>query len=197
MKILVLCLICFFPFSLRADDLSHRLKNCEIELDMLKNNLQSQEESREKLYKDMEENISSMKRVMKECESNASDPKQKLQKTIQGLQSDFTTLKQHTNQLSTKVNELNTCLLNLKKEVSSQSASLKSIEDAVQLLTKALDPQKESNSPSISKNGKYKVQSGDTLEKISKKTGVSIKELKEINNLSSSVVRIGQELQLH
>ena len=197
MKILVLCLVCFFPFSLRADDLSHRLKNCEIELDMLKNNLQSQEESREKLYKDMEENISSMKRVMKECESNASDPKQKLQKTIQGLQSDFTTLKQHTNQLSTKVNELNTCLLNLKKEVSSQSASLKSIEDAVQLLTKALDPQKESNSPSISKNGKYKVQSGDTLEKISKKTGVSIKELKEINNLSSSVVRIGQELQLH
>ena len=197
MKILVLCLICFFPFSLRADDLSHRLKNCEIELDMLKNNLQSQEESREKLYKYMEENISSMKRVMKECESNASDPKQKLQKTIQGLQSDFTTLKQHTNQLSTKVNELNTCLLNLKKEVSFQSASLKSIEDAVQLLTKALDPQKESNSPSISKNGKYKVQSGDTLEKISKKTGVSIKELKEINNLSSSVVRIGQELQLH
>jgi len=188
----------FFAFSpLSANDLALRLHNCEIELNMLKNNLQSQEEGRDKLYKEMEDTISSMKRLLKESEANASEPKQKLQKTIQGLQADCSTLKQYTNQLSSKINELSTTVSSLKKELSAQSASLKNVEDALLLLTKSLSQPKEGATVAPSKNGKYKVQQGDTLEKIAKKTGMSMKELKELNHLSSSVVRVGQELSLH
>jgi LysM repeat protein len=195
-RIFLACLTPFFCGNLFSDDLSHRVHNCEIELEMMQNNIKSQEEGREKLYKEMEETVVSIKHVLKESEASASDPKQKLQKITQGLQSDFSTLKQHTNQLSSKLNELSTTVSSLKKEINAHSASLKNIEEAINLLTKALDPQKES-SPVVSKNGKYKVQSGDSLDKISKKTGVSVKELKELNNLSSSVVRVGQELLLH
>lgn len=42
----------------------------------------------------------------------------------------------------------------------------------------------------------YTVQKGDTLYSISKKTGISVDELKELNNLSSNIISIGQILNL-
>ncbi|MCM8772487.1 MAG: LysM peptidoglycan-binding domain-containing protein [candidate division WOR-3 bacterium] len=40
----------------------------------------------------------------------------------------------------------------------------------------------------------YKVKRGDTLSKISKKFGISVSELKKLNNLKSTVIYPGQEL---
>jgi len=48
---------------------------------------------------------------------------------------------------------------------------------------------------SVSPN-KYKVKSGDTLTKIAKKYGISVDELKDINQITSSDIRIGSTLQL-
>lgn len=42
----------------------------------------------------------------------------------------------------------------------------------------------------------YKVKKGDTLYSISKTTSLSIQELKQLNNLSTNVLSIGQELKL-
>lgn len=185
----------FFMPVLHCDDTTHRVKNCEIEIDMLKNNLQSQDEGREKLYKEMEESLSNVKRYLKEAESNASEPKQKMSKTMQGLENDLATLKNHVNQLSSKINELNSTIANLKKDISGHSSSLKSMDEALTLLSKAISPQSMPKRSS-SKEGKYVVQSGDSLEKIAKKHGLTISQLKERNHLSSSVIRAGQELDV-
>jgi membrane-bound lytic murein transglycosylase D len=48
---------------------------------------------------------------------------------------------------------------------------------------------------SVSPN-KYKVKSGDTLTKIAKKYGISVDELKDINQITTSDIRIGSTLQL-
>jgi len=45
-------------------------------------------------------------------------------------------------------------------------------------------------------SGKYTVQSGDSLYAISKKTGVSVADLKEANRLNSSMLRVGQILAI-
>ncbi len=45
-------------------------------------------------------------------------------------------------------------------------------------------------------NNTYIVQSGDTLYGISKKYGIPVSEIKEINNLTSDLLSIGQELLL-
>ncbi|MBB64143.1 MAG: hypothetical protein CMO81_03690 [Waddliaceae bacterium] len=42
----------------------------------------------------------------------------------------------------------------------------------------------------------YKVQSGDSLDKISRKHGVSIRDINEVNDLQSSALRIGQVLNI-
>ena len=43
----------------------------------------------------------------------------------------------------------------------------------------------------------YSVRKGDTLARIAKKTGVSIAELRDINRLEGSFLKIGQKLVLH
>lgn len=192
---LFLLLALIFVPPLHGDDSAHRIKNCEIEIDMLKNNLQSQEEGREKLYREMEESLATVKRYLKEAESNSNEPKQKMSKTMQGLENDFSTLKNHVNQLSSKINDLNSTIASLKKELAGHTASLKSMDEAITLLSKAISP---GSTPkrSIPKEGKYIVQSGDSLEKIAKKHGLTTGQLKERNHLSSSVIRVGQELDV-
>ena len=42
----------------------------------------------------------------------------------------------------------------------------------------------------------YVVQPGDTLHKISRKTGVSVSRLKSINGIRGSLIRVGQKINL-
>ena len=43
----------------------------------------------------------------------------------------------------------------------------------------------------------YHVKSGDTLGHIAKRHKVSIRQLKQWNNLKSDIIRIGQKLKIH
>ncbi|MBI9072698.1 MAG: LysM peptidoglycan-binding domain-containing protein [Melioribacteraceae bacterium] len=52
----------------------------------------------------------------------------------------------------------------------------------------------ESTSSDVPANGKYKVRSGDSLEKIAKKFGTTISNLKELNNLTSNKIIAGKTL---
>lgn len=56
---------------------------------------------------------------------------------------------------------------------------------------------RSSRKTTSSSSGKYHlVKSGDTLTNISKKTGVSISEIKKLNDIKGSHIRIGQKLKL-
>ena len=43
----------------------------------------------------------------------------------------------------------------------------------------------------------YRVKNGDVLGKIADHFGVSVRQLKEWNDLSGSMIRIGQKLTIH
>lgn len=66
-------------------------------------------------------------------------------------------------------------------------------EDLAEAVVKSLAQYTNTNYTTTTKNT-YTVQPGDTLWSISKKLGVSIDELKTLNNLSSNNLRIGQSL---
>jgi murein DD-endopeptidase MepM/ murein hydrolase activator NlpD len=48
----------------------------------------------------------------------------------------------------------------------------------------------------VASTGKYTVQSGDSLYAVSRKTGVSVADIKEANSLNSSMLRVGQVLTI-
>ncbi|WIL36740.1 peptidoglycan endopeptidase LytE [Bacillus stercoris] len=54
----------------------------------------------------------------------------------------------------------------------------------------------KSSSSSSSASSTYKVKSGDSLWKISKKYGMTVNELKKLNGLKSDLLRVGQVLKL-
>ncbi|NLS90213.1 peptidoglycan endopeptidase [Bacillus subtilis] len=54
----------------------------------------------------------------------------------------------------------------------------------------------KSSSSSSSSSSTYKVKSGDSLWKISKKYGMTVNELKKLNGLKSDLLRVGQVLKL-
>ncbi|HMP76062.1 MAG TPA: LysM peptidoglycan-binding domain-containing protein [Kiritimatiellia bacterium] len=54
----------------------------------------------------------------------------------------------------------------------------------------------KASAPAVAGDGTYVVQSGDSLSKIASRQGTTVKALKEVNNLQSDVIRIGQKLKL-
>ena len=93
-----------------------------------------------------------------------------------------------------KANDLNpqkiikpsTIILVAKKEGEETNAKQNISESKIQ---------KDSKSEDSAKPNKYKVKPGDTLTKISKKYGISIDELKDINQITSSDIQIGSILR--
>ncbi|MGE3308043.1 MAG: peptidoglycan DD-metalloendopeptidase family protein [Rhizobiaceae bacterium] len=61
---------------------------------------------------------------------------------------------------------------------------------------KAAPAETSTATASAQETGTYKVQAGDTLSKIAKKTGVSAAKLKSANGLQDGVLRIGQKLKV-
>lgn len=59
------------------------------------------------------------------------------------------------------------------------------------------DISKNTANESKSKNQTYVVQEGDTLYKIANKTGLSIDQIKKVNNLNSEVLKPGQVLKIN
>ncbi|CAM8357936.1 membrane-bound lytic murein transglycosylase D [Candidatus Methylopumilus universalis] len=94
-----------------------------------------------------------------------------------------------------KANDLNpqkaiktsTMMLVAKKEGTESNADQNIDESKIQNDKKSEDPVKPN---------KHKVKSGDTLNKIAKKYGIAIDELKDMNQMTSTDIQIGTILQL-
>lgn len=82
------------------------------------------------------------------------------------------------------------------------------IQPKQKLIVKKVEGKPQSKSKNENKSAKvsvpaaeyetitYTVKKGDTLEKISKKYGVSVKSIKKLNNLKSSLIKVGQPLKV-
>ncbi|MBS4200669.1 LysM peptidoglycan-binding domain-containing protein [Bacillus sp. FJAT-49732] len=87
---------------------------------------------------------------------------------------------------------------NLKSDLIHPGQVLK-VSNAKTVVSKEPAPKTETvkNNNSASKTGTYTVVSGDTLSKIALQYGMTVKELKSLNSLSSDLIRIGQVLKVN
>jgi LysM repeat protein len=199
------CLACLFlgsvslyPEETSLNALLNRTKNCEIELEMLKNSISSQEQSREALEKEMSALLHSTKDTLKETQEGGDKQKKNFEKTVDKLTQDLKQLKKHENDLSQSINDLTKTVESLKESDKKKSQAIKELEEALRTLTLALSG-KSAPKPSTnthSKTSSYTVKSGDSLEKIARAHSMTIAELKEMNHLSNSTIRPGQELSV-
>jgi LysM repeat protein len=96
--------------------------------------------------------------------------------------------KQHQSLVDTQLARL----VSLENKVSQHDSSLHIIKDIKSMMTQ-IKPQSATKSDNLQN---YRVESGDTLEGISRKFGVRSHEIKKINNLDSDYIQVGQTLKI-
>jgi archaellum component FlaC len=83
--------------------------------------------------------------------------------------------------------------------LSQQKQKLNELEGNVGILHKAmsgLSQLADEASPATDGGSEYSVQAGDNLEKIARRHATSVRRLKDLNDLTSDVIRVGQKLRL-
>lgn len=160
---------------------------------MLKNSISSQEQAREALEKEVSSLLRSTKETLTDSRDGSIQRQKAFDKTLEKLSQDLKLLKSHSNELSQSVNDLSKSLSEIKESQSHQGQSIKELEQAMRAITLAMGG-KSSQKSGASKT--YTVKNGDSLDKIAKLHGMTIAELKELNQMKSSTIHPGQELQV-
>lgn len=187
------------PMTQQAPDglskLRHELSNHESEIRMMEEKLNNHEETLDNLRQSLLDNGQLHKDLLKDNSSNINSKIDALETKTKGLVADFAVLKTHANESSAilaqykqRINELDKIAEAQKNQLNHLEAAVRSLMDLLQD-SPAEKPLDKSDSTKI-----YRVQSGDTLEKIARSQKTTIQALRERNNLTQDKIVIGQKL---
>jgi LysM repeat protein len=186
-------------------DFKYEIQNHDSEIQTLKEKFNTQDSSidqlREQLLTELDEQKHQMQ-VLTASSDNKLDVLNQTQKNLEtlmrGMLADLQQIKTQANdsvtalgQYKQKINEIDQVVAVQNQQIQSLETALHSIVDALQIK----DPSKE-----IAKNGQklktYKVQPGDSLEKIARLNHLSVQAIREVNQLTSDRIVVGQTLKL-
>ena len=144
----------------------------------------------------MREEISKLIKATKELTSSqaaSTDAKvQKVEKNLEKLVSDMKQFKTHSNETNDLVKELQKAVTQTQENSHLQMRQVEGLETALKSLAKAM----QADTKSASSPKSYRVKKGDNLEKIAKEFQTTASAIKELNGLSSSTIRLDQELKI-
>jgi len=188
-------------------DLKHELKNHDQEIRVLEDRFRNLESSIDQLRGQSQSELQSHKdftraiSVNLEGKVNGSDSKiDSLDRATKGVISDIRQIQSQTNETVASLNQLKERLQQMEKFYEAQMKHMASLEAALQSMVDLVDtknaPIQEMARATVEGIGTYKVQAGDTLEKIAKVHKVSLQNLKDANQLTSDRIIIGQTLKI-
>ncbi len=210
---LFLCASAFFPLagaprrsyddgdnSLREmrdsiDSLRHEVENHEIEIRMSEQRVENQEGTISSLRQQVLDAAQANKDIVRGAAANTEARISSLEAANKGLVADLKQLKTHANESSEALTQYKQHIGELEKMIQMQGQNIDNLQAALRSLTDVL--QVKEGSSAVADSGKtYRIKSGDSLEKIAKAHGTTVKALKEMNNLTNDRIIVGQSLQL-
>lgn len=178
------------------DSLRLQVGNHEVEIRTFEHKLESFQSILESVQDQLHDATAAQKEQIKGS-SNALEIKiGSLESAVKGLTADLQQLKTHANDSTVAIQGYKKALLEYEQRFRDQNKNIENLSAALQTILDAL--QIKSDTPFISDSGvkTYKIKNGDSLDKIAKATGVSVKELMRLNNLSSDKIVVGKTLKL-
>lgn len=174
--------------------LKHEQDNIEVELRLFEGKLNTLEESLSLLRQEMDEKQQANQRLLASSLAESQDSIVRFQGTLNGFVADLRELKTHANDLEVSFSQYKRRFGEFEQLVDRHTRNITNLEAAIRTLTTLV---KEGSAPAaaaIASGNRYKVKSGDTLEKIAKANQVTVKQLKEANQLKNDLIIVGQEL---
>lgn len=182
--------------DLRAeiDELRHLVNASQVEINLLEEKLDSRDHSIDSL-------IGENSNLIKTKEKSLAEKFERMQKKLASVE-------QNQEKLATDLKKVSSTFNQSAEFMKSQTEALHKCEQDISMFKSKLDDLSAISStlrslsstisnppPSTSSSTKhYRVQFGDTLEKIAKKHQVSVQALKRANNLSTDTIYVGKEL---
>jgi LysM repeat protein len=193
-------------------DLRNEVKNHESEIRMFEERLHNQENSNEHMRQELTDDFQSQKDFSKAIQvsiqnkldnleirlSSTETQLSNLSQTSGGVMNDLRQLRSQANdsiavlgQYKQKLSEVEEMIVAQNQHIANLEAALQSIMELIQAKPIAPAQTKLNEGNKI-----YKVQPGDSLEKIARANHISIQQLKDYNQLSSDRIIVGQTLKI-
>lgn len=177
------------------DSLKHEVDNHETEIHMFEERMVNQESTISSMRQQLLDANQSNKDLLKGNAASWESRIVNVETANKGLAADMRQFKSHANETTEALGLYKQRISDLEKLINVQNQNLENLQAALRSLTEAL--QVKEGPIASSEGGKsYRVKPGDSLEKIAKANGTTIKALKELNNLSNDRINVGQTLQL-
>lgn len=164
------------------EQVGYQVHSHQVEIDLFQERLDRLEKSLDTLSRQLKQG---------KQESALENRLTKLERAHDTLISDIKSLRGHLNETNSSLASCQTKLSQIDKQLSSDIKGLKSsLESMLALL------QKGEGAPSPETSTLYVVKPGDSLGQIALDHKTDIKTLKQVNNLASDTIYVGQKLIL-
>ena len=165
-------------------DLRHELDNHETEIRTFDERLSTQENIIDSLRQQLLETVQKNRDLAKNSTSSFDGRIASLEAAVGSILADLRQLQSHVNESSKTFSQY-------KQKLADTNLQLENLHEALNTLLKTL----QADIPESTHNT-YRVQNGDTLEKIARKNHLPIKKLKELNDLTNDRIFVGQILKI-
>lgn len=180
-------------------DIKHELSNQGTEIRTFEEQLHNQELILDNLRQDLTQTIQDQKEFNHAQSVELESKLDTLDNTVKGIISDLRLIKSQANDSVTVLAQYKQKLSDLEKIIEAQNTHMQNLETALASIMEVLQAKDATDKAMtrLSDNPKtYRVQSGDTLEKIARSNKVSIQTLRDHNKLNNDRIMVGQTLKI-
>jgi LysM repeat protein len=185
-------------------DVKNELNNHEIEIRTFEERLTTQEQMMDDLHQQMKDELASQSESARVGSIAVQGKIEALDRSLKsadgvskGMMTDLRQLKDQSDDFVKILAQYKLKLIDLEKLVEAQNHQMENFETALNTVIEVLkgkDAGKVAGAKGEAQT--YKVQSGDSLEKIARKHGISVQALRQANELTSDRIIIGQTLKI-
>lgn len=162
----------------------------QLEVGMLKERAHNLEVSIESIQKDLSDVLFSLKENAKKSNRDLEVRLSKIEEKFEKSLLDVKTLKNHINDTSSLLSDTQKKLYDIQQTVKLQNEEIHELGSAMKNFAKLLGAKNAGDVEA------YRVEAGDSLEKIAKKFGVSVQAIKDVNELKKNLIIPGQSLKI-
>lgn len=170
-----------------VEDIKHDLNTYEIEHHVL----EGKQIDQEQLIISLKNQVADLKQGKLETFTNEL---QNLDRKINQFAKNQEKILSDIRQLSTHANETTTALAQYKEKIALFEKSMIANNQQIQEVIKLREGLAKLTTSELSRN--YIVKAGDSLEKIARQYQVSVDQIKKLNNLTSDLIVVGQEISI-